>query len=559
MKTHENFVMFFYLQLRVALADQSGRSNQNTATLTINVLRNNNAPRFINQPYQTTISEEFISTTQSIYSVTAVDSDQVNTFGRVTYQVTGDDSAPVFFSVNPNTGSIFLRQALTDNQVTYNLRITAFDNGIPPLSNSTLVVITVNRNNFSPVFQPQTYQANVADNVALGTEIEQVIATDSDPFSPYNIVRYFLVGSSANQYFFINEETGSIYIAQSIALDPNSPTQYTLTVGAYDLGTPRRNSTQNAIVFITVARNQFGPRFINTPYIVQIEETSSINSFVTRVTVDDQDQVSPFGDVTLTLIGDDDGQTYFNFNPSSGNVTVAGLLTLDTRTFYQLRIEARDGGSPSRSATALVQINVLRNLNFPRFTQQNYNVTIDETQSLDQTIIQILATDDDLTAPHNTITYTMTDFSFNSLSAQYFTVNSATGAITLRQSLLNDNSDTRRYTFRVSITDNGFPQRTSDQTANVEINVLRNTQAPFFINTPYDRSIDYTVALGYSVFTATAVDNDDAPYNIIRYELIGDDDALTFFSIDATSGEVSLRQRIFSGSKTLYTVSLRID
>lgn len=546
---------FFFIQLEVTLGDQEGRVNQNTATLTINVIRNQFTPRFLNEPYVVEINEN-IGTTTSIYQVTAVDDDPVNTFERVTYQVTGDSNAPAFFSVNANTGQIFLSQSLASNSdVTYNLRITAFDNGVPSRSNSTIVYITVDRNRNAPFFQPTSYTASVADNGVLGSEIVQVTALDLDTLAPYNTVRYILRDSTASQYFFIDETTGMIYLSRSIALDPNAQTQYALTVGAYDLGVPSRSSAQDATVFITVTRNQFPPVFVNEPYGISIEQSRAVGSFVLRVTVTDADTVSPFGDVTTTLIGDDDGTLYFAYNPSSGNITVARDLSLDTATFYQLRIEARDGGTPSRSATALVAISVQRNLFTPEFTQLFYNVTIDETQQLGTNILQISAIDQDIRSPHNVITYTMTDnFGQNTLAAQYFTVNSGTGAITLRQSLLNDNSDTRRYTFTVSITDNGVPVRAAATVANVEINVIRNTAPPFFVNTPYDTSIDYTETTGALIFTAAAQDNDVSPYNIITYDMIGDGDATIFFRIDPSNGEVRLQQSVLSETTTQYRV-----
>ena len=530
--------------------------NVNTATLTVNIIRNQFTPRFINEPYVLTINENFGSS-QSIYQVTAVDEDPNNTFERVTYQVTGDSNAPAFFTVNTNTGSIFLSQQLASNSdVTYNLRITAYDNGIPSRSNSTIVYITVNRNQNAPFFQPTQYSANIAESGILGSEVVQVTALDSDSFAPYNTVRYELRQTTSSEYFFIDQDTGKIYVSRSIALDINAPTQYTLNVRAYDLGTPSLSTSQDATVFLTVTRNQFSPVFFNEPYSTSIDQSRSPGSFVLRVTASDSDTVSPYGDVTLRLIGDDDGTVFFNFNPTTSNITVAQDLSQDTATYYQLRIEARDGGSPARSATALVGINVQRNLYSPEFTQLFYNITIDETQQLGQNILQISAIDQDNRSPHNVITYTMVNnFGQSSLAAQYFTVNSGTGAITLRQSLLNDNGNTQRYTFTVSISDNGVPSRTAVNVANVEINVIRNTAPPFFISTPYDTTVDYTEAQGTLVFTATAQDNDQSPYNIITYELIGDGDATVFFAINSNNGEVRLNQRIIQESTTQYRVS----
>ena len=538
----------------MTLADQYGRTNLNTATLTINVIRNQFTPRFLNEPYATTVNENFGQGT-SIFTVTAVDDDPNNTFEDVTYSVIGDGNAPAFFGVN-QFGQINILQSLASNaQVTYSLRILASDNGIPQRSNTTVVLITVDRNQNSPVFSPRIYSASIADYGNLGAEVVQVTATDADTISPYNTVRYALRSTTGSEYFFINEITGMISVARSIALDPSNSPSYSLTVTAFDLGTPSRSAALDASVVIQVQRNQFSPFFINAPYSETIEQTRSVGSLVTQVTADDQDQVSPFGDVTLQLIGDDDGTVYFNFEPSTGRVTVARSLTLDSASFYRLRIEARDGGSPALVATALVEITVLRNLENPVFTETSYVTTIDETQALGETIEQILARDDDVSSPNNEFTFTMNN-NFNTLASQYFQINSATGAITLRQSLLNDVTDTTRFTFTVSLTDNGVPPRSSVGVASVEINVIRNTQAPFFINTPYQTTINYTISSGSQVFLVTAQDNDVFPYNATTFSVIGDDDAPVFFNIDQ-SGVIRTSQSILSETKTTYLVRIR--
>ena len=529
--------------------------NVNTATLTINVIRDQFTPYFINQPYAVVINENF-GTLSSIISVTARDDDPINTFETVRYQVIGDGNAPAFFRVNENTGQIFLTQSLSSiSQVDYTLRVLAFDNGVPTRSNSTTVSITVDRNQNSPFFQPTQYSATIPDNSPLGAEIVQVTALDSDTVAPYNTVKYFLRASTGNsEYFFINEDNGRIYLSQSVALDQNAPSSYTLQVGAFDLGNPSR-SAQDATVFIQVRRNQNAPFFVQDPYIIQIQQSRSVGDVVLTVTAQDNDQVSPFGDVTMTLIGDDEGVLYFGFNAATGDVSIIRDLTLDTSTFYRLRVEARDGGSPSLSATALVEITVLRNLFDPEFTQQNYEITIDETQSLGVQLLQISARDQDALAPHNVITYSMQNTFGNNLAATYFTVNSGTGGITLLQSLLNDNSDTLQYTFGVTIVDNGVPPRSGNTQANVIVNVIRNRFPPIFVQTPYATNVDYSVNQGTSVYQVEAQDADVAPYNVVSYDLIGDDNGPIFFNIEANTGIIRVSQNLASEAQTVYTVS----
>lgn len=63
--------------------------------------------------------------------------------------------------------------------------------------------------------------------------------------------------------------------------------------------------------------------------------------------------------------------------------------------WFQLRILAKDGGSPSRTAITVASITVQRNLNAPVFEILSYNETILETRQLGLPILQVKATDGD--------------------------------------------------------------------------------------------------------------------------------------------------------------------
>lgn len=62
------------MQLIVRLSDGAGRVAAQSATVTINVVRNQNTPFFVNEPYSRLIQEN-LPTGTSIYQVTARDAD----------------------------------------------------------------------------------------------------------------------------------------------------------------------------------------------------------------------------------------------------------------------------------------------------------------------------------------------------------------------------------------------------------------------------------------------------------------------------------------------------
>lgn len=60
---------------------------------------------------------------------------------------------------------------------------------------------------------------------------------------------------------------------------------------------------------------------------------------------------------------------------------------------------AFDGGSPAKSASALLIVNILRNQFPPRFVNEPYSRTIDRNEGTSTNIITVTATDDDNQVP----------------------------------------------------------------------------------------------------------------------------------------------------------------
>lgn len=54
-----------------------------------------------------------------------------------------------------------------------------------------------------------------------------------------------------------------------------------------------------------------------------------------------------------------------------------------------------DGGKPALSATAVADIEILRNFQEPRFNPRNYNPTVLETHGVGTSVTQLQATDSD--------------------------------------------------------------------------------------------------------------------------------------------------------------------
>ncbi|GFN78435.1 protocadherin fat 4, partial [Plakobranchus ocellatus] len=545
----------------VQISDRGEPSNvaQQTATVQVNVFRNQNTPAFLNTPYATTIQEN-TGLGQSIFRVTANDADAAGTFEVVRYEIIGDDEAPVYFQVDPQTGVISVRSSLTTASDSVYVRVRAFDNGGPvPRSNTTVLRVSILRNLNRPLINPLLYTTVIPDTTPLGSTVVKVNATDADSGPPQNTIRFTSRGANpaSEQFFYVDTITGEVSVKQALTLDTNQNSFYELFVGAVDLGVTPLQAPEEARVQITVTRNLNTPIFVNTPYVVTIPETEVITTSILAVSVFDADTVIPFNEVSLRAIGDGQATAYFSID-NAGDIRVTRDLRLDTTDVYTLRVEAKDGGNPAASAVALVTINVLRNLFAPVFVEPSYEVTIFETRNLDSSFLTVRATDADNRAPYNQTRYTIRNDGLNTLGEEYFFIDSVTGEIFLRQSLLNDPLDTQVYTFNVVSTDLGTQPLTSLNPARVTVNVIRNRQAPVFINTPYATTINRTLGISLSVWQVEAIDSDtDAPYNTVTYDLIGDGDSQVIFAINSVSGLISLSQGVIIQDTQVYSIRVR--
>ncbi len=62
---------------------------------------------------------------------------------------------------------------------------------------------------------------------------------------------------------------------------------------------------------------------------------------------------------------------------------------------FQIRVEAYDNGTPSKTDVTIVKVTVDRNLNAPVFLESSVTVDIPYTQELGVTIALVSALDDD--------------------------------------------------------------------------------------------------------------------------------------------------------------------
>ena len=410
----------------------------------------------------------------------------------------------------------------------YNLTIKAVDMGSPPRSSTAHLIIIVNdANDHSPVFEQAEYYTRMSELAMPGSFVASVKAVDEDS-GPNSQLAYTIVSGNEQGWFGINDVTG--LVTSRVALDHEVSTRVVLNISANDSGaTPHRNFTR--LVIDILDENDMAPRFSNPSTNVQVDENNSPGHVLGTLTAEDFDS-GVNGTVTY-VIHPDTELVYpgvFQVDSDSGRVKAVILLDHETKSFYTIKVMAKDGGSPSLSSTAIMYLTVNDlNDNVPEFHPTSYYVNVLETDPAGMSVVQVSATDSD-SGSYGRLTYRLTSADFGS-----FSIDSNTGIITTTTVLRRSVGSS--YTLRVAARDGG--NRDSEDEADINIIVANiNDPAPRFpsltttFNIPEDHA-EQTPSLDQRVgqVQATGVGGGSVIYFITK------GDPFQVFSIDST-GEI---------------------
>lgn len=90
----------------------------------------------------------------------------------------------------------------------YNLTVQAVDHGVPPLSSTVLLSVTVlDVNDNPPEFTNKIVYASVSESVSVGSEITAVHATSED-IGVNAEITYSIIGGDEQGFFEINSVSG---------------------------------------------------------------------------------------------------------------------------------------------------------------------------------------------------------------------------------------------------------------------------------------------------------------------------------------------------------------
>ena len=550
-----------FYQLQILASDQGLTSLSDTATVTINVTNVNENPPTLSGDQAVEISElASVGTNVAVFN--ALDPDNM----PVTFSISsGNEEAK--FVIGEMSGIITLDAALDYETTTeYILGIIASDGS--QQATVSLTVSVLDENEFTPEFNGST-DFEVDEEQPVGVLVGTLMASDGDA-GPDNsgITFSFVQQTQFTSLFDLDPSSGQITTAavlnreNLLQIFPPLDSEHSIEVSARDGGTPSLQSIAT-ITITLVDINDNTPVFSDTSYVNSLLENLPAGQSVFQLEATDIDLGSNSQiEYSFSLTSNLGDTVPFEINSDSGFVQTTQPLDCELQASYEFTLTATDMGNPSLSSEVQGTLTIIdENDNAPMFTMDVYQVSINETEEVGNTILQVLANDPDK-GSNGEVVYSVinTGNTLNSIEGQgeeftFFLIDMSTG--NLRHITPFNFEATDQVNVTVVAHDMGVPRRRGS--AQVVFTVLNvDETAPRFVGS-CDASIDEDVQFGIFVTQCTAVDPDNITTSddqiAITYQILSGNVAGKFM-IEENTGIIRTAGLLDAETETSYSLTI---
>ena len=494
------------------------------------------------------ISEDAVAGTAVGITASASDADGTN--NTVSYGFTNDNlitTAESLFSVASDTGIVTLTHSNVldyESETSYKLVIEATSSdGSSATSTFTIDLTDVNEHHvgFSMLSPDADSSPNqISEDAAAGTAVG-ITASASDYDGTNNTINYSFDNdsqTSADNLFSIASDTGIVTLAASNSLDYETATSHDIVAKA----TSSDGSTDTET--FTVAVTDIDEFDVTTPTdsdsdTNQIAENASSGATVgITASASDGDGTNNTVSYSFTNDSQTSADNLFSIASDTGIVTLAAGASLDyeTATSHELAIKATSSDGSTDSETFTVAVTDVDEFDVTTPTDSDSDANqITENASSGATVgITASASDGDGT--NNTVSYS---FDNDLLTSGFFSIDASSGVVTLT------NSNSLDYETGTSH-DIIIKSSSSDGSTDSETFTVAVTDVDEFdVSSPTDSDSDANqiaenASSGATVGITASASDGDGTNNTVSYSF--DNDLLTsgFFSIDASSGVVTL-------------------
>ncbi|XP_052344206.1 protocadherin alpha-2-like isoform X15 [Oncorhynchus keta] len=454
-----------------------------------------------------------------------------------------------YFEANMKTGVLYVneridREELCPNTVKCSLNIQAVLSHPMLLHRIDVTVSDINDN--APSFLEKVHILNIAESSFPGERYPLPIANDADTGS--NSANSYKL--SPNEHFSLDVQSGgeqsvSAELVLQKALDREKQPVIQLSLTAIDGGKPPRSGTLLIIINVQDVNDNI-PVFNKQLYKFRVTENVRFGTIIAALNASDLDE-GINSEIEYSLIGRGSLNLpdVFTVNSETGEVTVKGSIDYENNSAFEIRIQAKDKGTPPRSTHCKVLVEVIDvNDNSPEISVTSLMSPVKEDAEIGTVVALVTVTDKD--SSKNGITNCK-----------------LTGSVPfkLKSNYKNDYSlvvdgpldreSASQYNVTITATDEGTPPLSSTSLITVHVSDV-NDNAPRFSEPVANVYVKENSPVGDLIYTIYAFDTDSEENSKIGYALLDKSNSISSsVNINSDTGDiVSLQSFNYEEIKT---------
>ncbi|XP_018107568.1 protocadherin gamma-B1 isoform X32 [Xenopus laevis] len=419
-----------------------------------------------------------------------------------------------YFNVNIGNGNLNVadridREALCEGKEECFLTFDAVVEN--PLNIFPIRIDIKDINDNPPTFVYETVELEMSESTLPGVRFVLQNAEDLD----VGINSHLTYKLSANKHFVLGAKTNSDgrtfpELILETSLDRETQSKHELILTASDGGNPVQTGTTLIKMTVTDINDNF-PVFTQEVYKVSIPENIPFNSTILTVRASDKDD-GINGHITYSFGTTAKGVLrIFAINPKTGVITTKGNIDFDESRYYDISVQAQDGGSLASHAKVLIQI-LDENDNAPEISVTSITTPISE-DSPTGTVVALIEVHDLDSEENGEVECQIVGvipFKLLLSSGNFYKI--------VTTSTL-DRERSSHYNITIQATDKGSPPLSYQKTIRLDVSDI-NDNPPVFEKSTYIAYIPENNQPGASIYSIQAIDKDTEENGKLFYSII---------------------------------------